>query len=103
MIAFTQCWKVDLQKWLAEVRITVRGHRMRFNFEATRWLGIYQETVLQFRVYKNISFEKAKHAEERVRRLGLTDGLELRLIRRVQVPPVQVATVQAVALYRVEI
>lgn len=34
-------------------------HTMRFNKEATRWLGVYLNTELQFRADKNLILEKA--------------------------------------------
>lgn len=46
--------KADLRKRLAESQKTVRGHIMKFNIEATQWLGIYIDLDLQFRVHKNI-------------------------------------------------
>lgn len=71
---------------------------MRFNVEATGWLGMYLDTDLQFQAHKNIWLENARYAEDSIRRLRLTYGLELGLIQWVQV-----AAVQAVALYAAEI
>lgn len=65
---------------------------MRFNVKGTKLLSMYLHISLQFGAYKNISLKKASHAEERVRRLESTDGLEL-FIRQVQV-----AVSKAVAL-----
>lgn len=81
MIAFTRQRKTDLQKGLAESQITVREHTMRFNIEATRWLRMYPDSSLQFWAQKNISLKKARHAEDRVRRMGSTYTLEPGLIR----------------------
>lgn len=61
-------------------------------------MGMYLNTSLQFRAHKTISHDKAKCAEDRVRRLGSTYGLEPGLHR-----PVQVAAVLAVALHGIEI
>lgn len=62
MIAFTWRRKADVQKRLAKSRITVRGHTIGCNVEATRWLGMYLNTVLQFWKHKNMSLQKAKRA-----------------------------------------
>lgn len=83
MITFTRQRKTDPRKHLAEVQITVRGNTMKFNVEATRYQGMYLDTGLQFWAHKNISLEKAKQVEDRVRRLGSTYGLDPVLIRRV--------------------
>lgn len=59
---------------------------------------MYLDTGIQFWPHKNIFLEKDMHAEDRVRRQCSTYSLKPGLIRQVQV-----ATVQAVALYTVEI
>lgn len=59
-------------KRLVEFRITVKGRTMRFNLEATRWLGMFLDTDLQFQAHENITLEKAKQKEDRVRGLRLT-------------------------------
>lgn len=41
MIAFIRSRKPELKKRIVKVRITVRGHTMMFNMEATRWLSFY--------------------------------------------------------------
>lgn len=48
------------------MRITVLGHTISFNIEAARLLGVYLDTGLQFRAYKNITLKIAKRAEDRV-------------------------------------
>lgn len=83
---------------LTEAQMTVRGHTMGYNIEGTIWLGIYLDIGLQFWPNKNISLEKAKKAEDRVRRLESTYGLESELIRQVLV-----TVLQAVAFYGAEI
>lgn len=59
---------------------------------------MYLEMSLQFQANKNISLEKARHAEDGALRPGPTCGLDPELIQRVQV-----AAVQAVTLYQSEI
>lgn len=95
---FTRRRKAHLRKQLTEARITVTGYTMGFNVDAPKLLGRYLETGLQFRANKYISLEKAKCAEDIVRRLESTYGLEHGLIRRVQV-----AAVHGGALYGTEI
>lgn len=87
---FTQRWKADLRKQLAEAQITVKEYSMRLNIQATIWLGMYLDMDIQFRANKNISHEKAKYAEDRVQRLRSAHGLEPELIKQVQVAAVQV-------------
>lgn len=59
---------------------------------------MYLDTGLQFRAHKNLSLEKARKAESRLRRLGSTNELAPGLIRRIQVTAVQV-----MALYGAEL
>lgn len=59
MLTFTRRQKHDIKRRLAEARITVRGYTLGFNTEATRCLGVYLNTGLHFRAYKNLSLEKA--------------------------------------------
>lgn len=54
---------------------------------------MYLDTCLQFQTNKNISLKKASHAQDRVRRLELTYGLEPGLIGMVQVAAFQVVTI----------
>lgn len=67
-------------------------HNMRFYVKATRWLRMFLNTGIQFRVHKNISLEWAKRREDRVSRLGSTFGLEPELTKRVQMVAVQAVT-----------
>lgn len=98
MIAFHRRRKAYQWKRLLEALKTVRKHTMKFNIEATKWLGMYLEIGLQFRKQKNISLEIVKCAEDRVRKLGSTHVLEPGLIRKVQI-----AADQPVALYGAKI
>lgn len=58
-----------MRKRLAEAQITVRGHTIGFNVEATRCLGVYLDSGLQFWAHKSIFLEMSKRTEDRVRRL----------------------------------
>lgn len=97
-IVFTRRRKSELKSRIAETRFTVRVHTMRFNTEATRSLGVYLYSGLQFTTHKNLMLEKAKKAEDRVKRLAAPRRLASGLVR--QIP---VAAMQAVAIYGAEI
>lgn len=98
IIVFTQRPKQYLRRKVADTRIMVRDHTLGFNTEATGWLRVYLNTGLQFQAHNSLWLEKARKAEDRVRRLVSTNGLEPGLIRRIQV-----AAVQSVALYIAEL
>lgn len=98
IIAFTRKRKPVLKKRIAEVRFTVRGYIIGFNTKGTRWLGVYLDTGLQYRVYNNHILKKDWKAEDTVWHLAATKGLVL-----VQVQRIQVAVVEAVTLYRAEV
>lgn len=76
----------------------MRSHTLGFNTEATRWVGVYLDTDLQFRVHKCLSLVKARKANDIVSEPRSTNKLEQSLIRRIQV-----VAVQAVTLYSVEL
>lgn len=74
---------------IKEARITVRRRTMSLNNEATSWLVTYLNSVLQLRAHKNLTLEKAKRAEDRVRCLAPPRRLALGVVRRIQVAAVQ--------------
>lgn len=78
--------------------IKLRNHEIRFNKDATRWLGIWLDSALSFREHKNVYLQKAKRAEARLRSLVGKQGLAPGLVRKVQI-----AVVQAVAIYGAEL
>lgn len=80
IVAFTRRWKPDLKRRPADIRITVRGHTLGFNTDAIHWLRVYLNAGFQFKAHKKISLEKARPAENRVRRLRLVNGLAPGLI-----------------------
>lgn len=94
ILPFTRRRKVDLKRTLAEARITVGGHIIRFNTEATRWLGVYLDRGLQILTHKNPSLEKARKADDKVRRLESTNRLVSSLKGKIQI-----AALQAMTLY----
>lgn len=58
--------KLELKGRIAEARITVRGHMMDFNREATRWHGVYLNSELQFSAQNNLTLERSRRAKNRV-------------------------------------
>lgn len=59
-IAVRRRRKPELKMRIAETRFTVHRHTMSFNTEDTRWLRVYLNSGLQFRVHKNLTLEKAR-------------------------------------------
>jgi ribonuclease HI len=83
---------------LPRMQVRVDGHRIPYNKEATRWLGVWLDSQLLLTHHHRIRLAKAKQAEARVRSLVGKFGLTPANVRRVQV-----AAVQAVALYGAEL
>ena len=74
------------------------GHSVRFNREATRWLGIWLDSALTLRENRQRCLGRARKAEARIRRLVTAHG----------VPPasardLQSAVVQGTLLYAAEL
>jgi phage terminase small subunit len=69
-----------------------------FNSHATRWLGVWIDSHLSLKEHQNTMMSKAYRAEARVRSLRGKFGLSPENVRKIQV-----AAVQAVALYEVEL
>jgi hypothetical protein len=74
--------------------IRVRNGFVRFGREATRWLGVWMDAQLTFKEHHNQGMKKARAAEVRLRSLTGAHGVVSACVRAVQV-----ACVQAVALY----
>jgi hypothetical protein len=70
----------------------------RFNKEATRWLGVWMDAHLTFKEHHNRCMKNARAAEARLRSLTRTYGVVPACVRAVQI-----ACVQAVALYGSEL
>ena len=83
---------------MAAAVINLRNHEISFNKDATRWLGIWLDSALNFREHKNVYLHKAKRAEARLRSIVGKQGLAPGLVRKVQI-----AAVQAVAFYGAEL
>jgi hypothetical protein len=79
-------------------KIRVRNESVRFNAQATRWLGVWMDAHLTFKEHHNRCMKKARAAEARLRTLTKTYGVVPESVRAVQV-----VCVQAVALYGSEL
>jgi len=79
-------------------KIQVGNHRVAYNKEATRWLGVYLDSSLTLKEHHRTRMRKARQAEGRLRRLTGQFGLAPEHCRRIQV-----ACVQASALFDSEL
>ena len=83
---------------MSSATIKIRNHEIKYNKDATRWLGIWMDSALKFREHKEIYIQKAKKFEARQRSLVAKRGLAPGLVRRVQI-----AAVQSIAIYGAEL
>lgn len=97
-ITFTRIRRPDLKRKIEETMIIVCGHTIVFNMKATRWLVVHLYSRLQYKAHKNLTLEKARRTEDRVRRLATARGLMQRLVRKIQV-----VAVQAITLYSADV
>jgi len=79
-------------------KIKVRNGFIQFNKEATHWLGVWMAAHLTWKEHHNRCMRKARAAEGRLRTLTKTYGVVPESVRAVQV-----ACIQAVAVYRSEL
>jgi hypothetical protein len=86
------------RKKFPRMQIQVDGHRISYNKEATRWLGVWLDSQLTLKQHHQHRLSKARKAEARVRSLTGKLGLTPANARRIQI-----AAVQAVALYGTEL
>jgi hypothetical protein len=80
------------------MQIRVDGHSIPYNKEARRWLGVWLDSQLTLAQHHQIRLVQAKRAEAPVCRLVGQLGVTPANVRRIQV-----AAVQAVALYGAEL
>jgi len=81
-----------------KAKIRVGSHEVQYNKEATRWLGVWLDSMLTLNDHTKKTFAKASRAENRVRFLMMKKGLSPEGWQRIQI-----AAVQAVALYGAEL
>ena len=79
-------------------KITVGNGFIQFNKEATHWLGVWMAAHLTWKEHHNRCRRKARAAEGRLRTLTKTYGVVPETVRAVQV-----ACIQAVAVYGSEL
>jgi len=56
-------------------KIRVGGHEVRYNKEATRWLGVWLDSMLTLNDHTKKTFAKARRAQNRVQSLMGKRGL----------------------------
>lgn len=95
---FTRKHGRELNDQIKRARIVEGDYHASINQEATRWLGVWLDAGLNLKDHYQTRFRKARKAEARVRSLCRGQGLAPALARRVQI-----AAVQAVALYGAEL
>jgi hypothetical protein len=81
-----------------KVKIRVGSHEVQYNKEATRWLGVWLDSMLMLNDHTKKIFAKPTKAQNRVRSLMNVRGLNPEGCQRIQI-----AAVQAVALYGAEL
>jgi len=97
VMLFTQRRKNRDPKMNAQVR--VGNHEVSYNKEATRWLGVWLDDMLTLNDHTKKTLAKARTAQNRVKSLmGTQTELNSKGCQRIQV-----AAVQAVALYGTEL
>jgi len=79
-------------------RVRVGNHEVLYNKEATRWLGVWLDDMLTLNDHTKKTLAKARKAENRVRSMMMKKGWSSEGCKRIQV-----AAVQAVALYGFEL
>jgi len=79
-------------------KIRVGNESVRFNAQATHWLGVGMDAHLMFKEHHNRCMKKTRAAEARLRTITKTYGIVPESVRAVQV-----ACVQEVALYGSEL
>ena len=97
-VLFSKSHRQRLNKQIAEVDLKIGTEKIKFNKEATRWLGIWLDSQLKFNAHINEKLQKARTAEIQIKGLTQTYGLAPALIRRIQI-----AVVQSIALYGAEL
>jgi hypothetical protein len=80
------------------MKVSVAGIQVPYNKHATRWLGVFLDSKLTLQHHHNVRMGKARSAEARIRSLTGRLGLCTENVRRIQI-----AAVQAVALYGTEL
>lgn len=80
---FSKARKWKLLEQLTATQLKFGGQTVRFNQEATRWLGIWLDCGLNFGSHFRERLKRAKTAEGKIRGLSKTFGLPPALVRRI--------------------
>ena len=97
-VLFPKSHRQRLNKQLWEAKIKVGTENIPFNKEATRWLGVWLDSQLNFTSHINERVRRARTAEIQIKELTRTYGLIPSLVRRIQL-----SVVQSTALYGAEL
>lgn len=84
-VLFSKSHRQRLNRQMAEVQIKIGPEKIKFNKEATRWLGIWLDSQLKFTAHVNEKFQRARTAEIQIKGLTKTYGLTPALIRRIEI------------------
>lgn len=98
VILFLQTRSKRFKDEISAIRLTFGEQEVRFNNKATRWLGIWLDSALTFSTHIRERVKQAQAAEARIRSLTRTYGFLPELVRKIQI-----AAVQAIALFGAEI
>ncbi len=81
-VLFSKARRQKLTK-LLETRVRIGEETVCFKKEATRWLGIWLDSKLNFTFHVNERLKKAQAAEAQIKGLSRTYGLCQELVRRI--------------------
>jgi len=81
-----------------KAKIRIGNHEVQYNKQATRWLGVWLDSMLTLNDHMKKTFAKARRAQSSVQSLIMKKGLSPEGCQRIQI-----AAVQAVALYGAEL
>ena len=95
---FSKARKQKLLEQLTASQLRFGRQTIRFNQDATRWLGIWLDSGLNFGSHFRERLKRAKTVEAQIRGLTKIYGLPPALVQRIQI-----AAVQSVALYEAEL
>ncbi len=97
-VLFSKSHRQRINKQIAVVNIEIGTEKIKFNKEATRWLGIWLDSQLKFTAHINEKLLRARTAEIQIKGLTRTYGLAPALVQRIQI-----AAVQSIALCGAEL
>ena len=78
-VAFTKRRKI--RSHIHQASAKIKDVTIKFNKEATRWLGVWLDSALNFREHKDTYLQKERRAEARLKAVTIRKGLEPGLVR----------------------